>query len=80
MFPYGGNKGDQCTLQGEPESTSYSVVLCVFSVSPKTKVSGDFVGRQVVVGGKESKLLIMLKALHENTQDKMKWVDIKTDV
>lgn len=44
MFPYGGNKGDQCTLQGEPENTSYSVVLCLFSVSTKTKVSGDFFG------------------------------------
>ena len=66
----------KCTLQGEPENASYSVILCIFSVSPKNKVSGDFVWGQLVVGGKESKLLIMLKATHENTQGRMKRIDI----
>lgn len=69
-------KAIRCTLQGESENTSYSVILCIFSASPENKCSGDFVCGQVVMGGKESKLLVMVKSKHENTQDRMKWAAI----
>lgn len=59
FFPYGSNQVFK--LQGDSESTSYPAILCIFSVSPKNKGSGNFVLGQVVVGGKESWPLVLVK-------------------